>query len=94
MIIVKKEIELIENIKYKNRDELTLYFNNNVIKAIDYNNFERVLCYLITNQCKKKNVIKFIIEKQPVKVNNNMTLFHSVEYNRYEIARLLLKKGK
>ena len=47
------------------------------------------------------NTIKFIIEqqqqqhyrKQQQSINNTELLFHSIEYNNYETAKLLLKYG-
>jgi len=98
---VKSEEELIKIIKNnKNLNELEYIFKNNLIESKHFNYFKETLLYLIENNYSYE-IIKFIIEQQQQQqqqlqqrdIDNTEIFYHSIKYNNFNTAKLLLKYG-
>jgi len=97
----RDEKELINIIKNKNFNEIKIIFKNNSFNIGYLNYFKETLLYLIENKASFE-IINFILMQQQEmqqeqnleKDNNNtLVLFHSIGYNNFKIAKLLLKTG-
>jgi len=96
---ISSEKGIIEIIKYKELKEIKEFFKENDIKIKQLNYLNNVAKYLIEKNF-TLDIIKFIIEqqqqhyrKQQQSINNTELLFHSIECNNYETAKLLLNIG-
>jgi len=97
--MVYSEEEIIEIIKYKELKEIKEIFKENNLKKEQLNYLKNVAKYLIEENF-SFDKIKFIIEQQQQhcqkhqqSINNTELLFHFIDCNNYETAKLLLNIG-
>ena len=94
---INNENELLEIIKDKSLEEIKSYFQEYQITPAKFNYFNHVLIYFIKNKGSFE-IIEYFIKRQqkenyPFLLNNAEALFYSIEYFRFEVAKLLLNYG-
>ncbi|OUM67754.1 hypothetical protein PIROE2DRAFT_4705 [Piromyces sp. E2] len=94
-MVINSEEELFDIIKDKSLSQVIDCFNEYQINSVQFNYLEKTLVYLIKNNGSNE-IINFLIGKQQENldnINNTELLFSSLEYENYEIAKVLLRKG-
>lgn len=97
-MIINNENELIEQIKFKTKNEIKEIFSNTNLKPEPLNHFQQTLLYLVGINA-SFDLINFILmqqqqqqQQQPV-IDNTESLFVSIENSNFNVATLLLNHG-